>query len=346
MAPPGGRAPLPVVRTIHARHDAGFTLIEVVITVAVIAATVAAGFGVTLASRSFAVASALTEFDHFLDSTRTIARETEGATLVFAPDAYGDGTEVRVMAPGPNGTLVPTMMPIMHTRAAIEEREALGKAPFAFVVHTGGSLGGRPGFHLGGSTMSGEVGCPGSGSFHFVIHAGGASGDRFVPCRIDLAATGPVALATWAPATVAPLPTPCGGACGGATLPPAPASTPTCPPSYTPIPGGCVPNGGGSGPRYHVTASLASPTMTVGSTDSVTAKATLTNPGAAPPGTPASVPVAVQTSIAACTGTPPGSQTSGSTFTLPAIAAGTCTATVQADTSTVTGATADTATLT
>lgn len=340
------RAPPIVVRRSLAGHDLGFTLIEVVITIAVIAATVAAGFGVSLASRSFAVASALNEFDHFLDNARTIARETEGATLVFAPDAYGDGTEVRVMVPGANATLVRTMMPIMHTRAAIQEAETLGQTPFAFVVHTSGALGGRPGFRLGDSTATAELGCPPSGHFHFVIRAGGATGDRYVPCRIDMAASGPVAYTTWAPATAPPAPTPCPGGCGRGSLPTPPSSAATCPPSYTPVPGGCTPNAAGaSAPNYHVTASLAAPTMTVGGTDTVTAQATLTNAASAPPGTPPTLPVVIQTSAATCSATPPGSQTSGSTFTLTGLAPGTCTATVQADTSGTSGSTSDTVSL-
>ena len=88
--------------------ERGFTLIEMVIVVAIVATTVAAGVGLSLASRSFAVSAAATEFDHLLDSARTIAREVQGVTLTFVPDAYGDGTEVRVLAGGPGGTLTPS----------------------------------------------------------------------------------------------------------------------------------------------------------------------------------------------------------------------------------------------
>ncbi len=198
-------------------------------------------------------------------------------------------------------TLAPTSFPIVHTRAAIEEQQSLGKTPFAFVVHVTGALGGRPGYRLGDSTASGEVGCPPSGSFHFVIHAAGASADRFIPCRVPLAATGPVALASWPPAPIAPAPTPCtSGPCAPAALPTPPSSTPTCPPNYVPAAGGCTPASppsGGSGPRYHVTATLASPTMTVGGPDdSFTARADLTNASAVAPGTPSSLPVQVQNS--------------------------------------------------
>ncbi len=331
--------------TTRASGEAGFSLIEIVIAVAIVATIVAAGVAVSLGARSFAVSTAAAEFDHLLDSARTIARETQGATLVFAPDAYGDGTEVRVLTSGPNGTLVATVMPVVRTRAAIEET-TLGHAPFAFVVHASGSLGGRPGFRLGDSTASGEVGCPSAGSFHFVIHASGATAERTIPCRITLAATGPLVLAPWPPAVIAPLPTPCAGPCQPGTLPTPPSSSPTCPPNFTPVADGCVPVSPG-GARYHVTASLGAATMPVGGSTTLTAQATLTNGAAVAPGTPSSIPVLVQqTTDPICSATPPGAQPSGAQFVLSAIAAGTCTVTIGADPSGVPGATADTTTLT
>jgi prepilin-type N-terminal cleavage/methylation domain-containing protein len=330
----------------RASGDRGFTLIEIVIAVAIIATVAAAGVAVSLGARSFAVSTASAEFDHLLDSARTIARETQGATLVFAADAYGDGTEIRVLTAGPNDSLVATTMPVVHTRAAIEEA-ALGKTPFAFVVHASGALGGRPGYKLGDSTASGEVGCPAAGAFHFVIRAAGARADRVIPCRINLAATGPIAFAPWPPAVVSAPPTPCGGPCQPNPLPTPPSSSPTCPPNFTPTPGGCAPAAAPSGARYHVTASLAAATMTVGASTTLTAQATLTNAAAVAPGTPASLPVMVQqTSDPICTSTPPGAQPSGAQFVLSALAPGTCTATIGADTTGVPGATADTATVT
>lgn len=149
----------------RAAAEGGFTMVEVVVAVAVIAAVVLAGIGVALGSRSFAVAAAASEFDHMLETARTVARQTQGVTLAFAPDAYGDGTEVRILAAAPDGTLTPTSTPVFHTRAVIEETESLGKAPFAFVVHASGSLGGRPGFRRSATPIPPEVGCPARGSF-------------------------------------------------------------------------------------------------------------------------------------------------------------------------------------
>jgi len=330
-----------------AAGEGGFTLVEIVIAVAIVAATVAAGFGIALASRSLAVSTAAGEFDQFLDSARTIARDLDGATLAFTPDAYGDGTEVRVLAGGPNGPPAPTTLPILHARAAIAELESLGKPPFAFIVHANGSLSGRPGYRVG-DTATNDVGCPASGAFHFVFQAAGGSADRFVPCRAAVAG-GPATLTASPLAPLAPSPTPCSGiGCTASPLPTVPASTASCPPSFTAIGGGCAPGllASGAGARYHVTISGAQATLNVGAAGSFTAQATLTNANAVPPGTPASIPVGIQSADATCTATPSGWQPSGSAFTVTGAAAGTCTVTVGADASAVPGATTDTATVT
>jgi hypothetical protein len=321
-------------------------MVEIVIAVAIVAATVAAGFGISLGSRSLAVSTAAGEFDQFLDSARTMARDLDGATLAFTPDAYGDGTEVRLLAGGPNSPPATTTLPVLHARATIEESESLGTAPFAFVVHANGSLSGRPGYRVGDTTTN-DVGCPPSGAFHFVIKAAGASADRFVPCRTTLAATGPATLTSWPPASSAPLPTPCSGAgCTATALPNVPTSNPSCPPAFTAIPGGCTPASPGSGARYHVTIAGAPATINVGATGSFTATATLTNANAVPAGTPASIPVETQSADATCAATPSGWQPSGSAFTVTGTTAGTCTLTAAADPSAVPGATTDTATVT
>ncbi len=312
-----------------APREGGFTLIEIVIAVAIVAATVAAGFGISLGSRSLAVSTAAGEFDQFLDSARTMARDLDGATLAFTPDAYGDGTEVRLLAGGPNSAPTTTTLPTLHARATIEEAESLGKAPFAFIVHANGSLSGRPGYHVGDTTTN-DVGCPASGAFHFVIKAAGGSADRYVPCRMTLAAGGPVTLAAWPLAPIAPSPTPCSGVgCTATALPTAPASTASCPPAFTAIIGGCTPisssGSGGSGAQYHVTVTGAPATISVGATGTFTAQATLTNANAVPPGTPATIPVEIQSADPTCAATPPGWQPSGSTFTVTGTAPGTCT---------------------
>jgi type II secretory pathway pseudopilin PulG len=326
--------------------EAGFTLVEIVVVVAIVVTTALAGVAISLGSRSFAVATAASEFDHIVDSARTIARETQGATLLFAPDVFGDGTEVRVVTPGPNGALSPTTVPTLHTRAAIEESESLGKAPFAFVVHATGALGGRPGYRTGPPNTIPEVGCPPSGWFHFLIHAAGATAERTLPCRTTLAATAPYALATWPPAPTAPLPTPCATApCTPWALPTPPSSSPTCPPNFVATSAGCAPSSAtGSAPHYHVTASLALPKVTVGAIDSITGQATLTNASVVPAGTPLNIPLEAQTD-ANCSLSPKSQQGSTTTFNVVALSVGTCSIAITADTTTIAGATSDSATL-
>lgn len=279
-----------------------------------------------------------------------MARDLDGATLAFEPDAYGDGTQVRLLAQDATGALIPTNLPPLHARAIIEETLSLGKPPFAFVVHANGALGGRPGFRVGDDSST-EVGCPPGGAFHFLVHTANASAERFVPCRIALANTGPVSLSSLQPEPTAPPPTPCSGiGCTTPSLPAPPSSTPTCPASFTPVQGGCIPTPTptpNAGAHYHLTTAGAPPTLSAGGTASFTAQATLTNAASVPPGTPASIPVFVAgTTAGICAATPPGSQPSGSSFTVTALLVGTCTITIQGDTSSVIGSSADTASIT
>ena len=276
-----------------------------------------------------------------------MARDLDGATLAFTPDAYGDGTEVRLLAGGPNGPPAPTTLPALHARATIEEAESLGKTPFAFIVHANGSLSGRPAYRIG-DTAPTDVGCPASGAFHFVIKAAGGSADRYVPCSTKLAATGPVTLTAWPLAPLAPSPTPCSGGpgCTATSLPSAPVSTASCPPNFTAIAGGCAPvPPSSSGARYHVTITGAPGSIAVGATASFSAQATLTNPNAVAAGTPASIPVGIQSADTTCTAMPPGWQQSGSTFTMTGVSPGTCVITLGAATSGVAGSTSDTGTV-
>ncbi len=217
-------------------RDRGYSLIELMIAVGIIALVAAAGAGLTLASRSLAVTAAASELDQLLDSARTIARGVGGGTLVFAPD--GDGTTVSLSARAGDGTLVPTTLPALHTHAHIAEQEVLGDPAFSLVLHGDGRLGGIP------NAASAEVGCPASGTYHLHITAGGGSADRFLPCRIALAASGPIAYTGWPSATAAPLPVAsCAGTCAPPQLPTPPSSAVTCPSGTSAVGTSCIPIG-------------------------------------------------------------------------------------------------------
>ncbi len=253
-------------------REHGYSLIELMIAVGIIAMVTATGVGLTLASRSLAVASAATEFDQLLDSARTIARGVGGGNLVFAPD--GDGTTVSLSAPGIDGTLLPTTLPALHTAAHIAEQEVLGDPAFTLVLHADGRVGGIP------NAASAEVGCPASGAYHFHISAGGGSADRFLPCRITLATSGTLTYTGWPAATAAPSPVAsCAGTCTPPQLPTPPAPAPSCPSGTSPAGTSCVP------------VPVATPTPTAAATATPTAVA-VSPPTPTPTSTPTPTVVA------------------------------------------------------
>jgi prepilin-type N-terminal cleavage/methylation domain-containing protein len=214
----------------------GFTLVEVLIAVGVIALVAAGAVTVSASARSMAVSSAANRFDSLLDAARTIARESSnGVTIAFTPDAHGDGVIARLYQNRP-GTepLVASNAPALEARVSITETEALGAPPFALVIHATGAVAGITGNVLVG-TAGPETPCPGSGRYRFVLAYGGAHAERVVSCHVDLAANGPVSYASIAPATPQPLPTvmDCVTArCSG--VPAIPRVTVTCPPKFTP----------------------------------------------------------------------------------------------------------------
>jgi prepilin-type N-terminal cleavage/methylation domain-containing protein len=213
--------------------DRGFTLIEVLIAVGLVALVAAGAVGATMSSRSMAVTTAAAGFDSLLDAARTTAREfPDGATIAFTTDAYGDGFIARLYQNRP-GTdpLIASTIPAVEARVGITETQTLGKPPFAIALHVEGAIAGVPGNVLTGAAT--ETPCPASGTYHLTFAYAGFHADRDVPCRITLGSTGPATLSTSAPATMAssPTPSPCiDGTC--ITLPTSPNPQATCPPHY------------------------------------------------------------------------------------------------------------------
>lgn len=192
-----------------------------------------------------AVTSAADRFDQLLDAARTEAREfPHGVTITFTPDAYGDGFVARLYHSRP-GTepLAATTIPPLQARVSLRETDELGAPAFAIAIHANGTIGGLPGDVTRGA--SSELNCPDSQRFHFTFAYAGFVVDRYLPCRIQLAATGPVSLITYATATPQPSPSidVCSSASCTLTAPPQPAVTATCPPNYTQTTGGqCLAN--------------------------------------------------------------------------------------------------------
>jgi prepilin-type N-terminal cleavage/methylation domain-containing protein len=214
----------------------GFTLIEVLVAVAVVVMVAAGGVGAAMGARSLAVSSAATEFDALLDAARTTAREFDGgATLVFEPDAYGDGFTARVYGRRPStGPLLAIDMPAYDGRVGLSETNLLGAPAFALALHANGKIGGIRGDVLAGSAGP-ENACPASGAYQLVFSYGGAKTTRTIPCAITLATTGTIAYVN--PPAASPLPAPTANLCittGCLSTPPAePSIVTTCPPGYT-----------------------------------------------------------------------------------------------------------------
>lgn len=261
------------------RRDRGYSLIELTVAVGLIALFAATGAGLTLANRSLAVAAAASEFDQLLDSARTMARQLGGGRISFTAD--GDGTIGTFSTTDADGTLAPTTLPALHTRAHIAEQDSLGDPAFALVLHADGRLGGIPN---AGATTATELGCPASGRYHIRISAAGGSADRFLPCRTVLATGGPLTYTVWPPATIAPTPVAqCAGPCTPPPLPVASMVAVACPPGTNSVGDTCVP--------------VAALTPTPASTATPTAVATAT-PTVVPP--PVPTPTASSTPVATC----------------------------------------------
>jgi prepilin-type N-terminal cleavage/methylation domain-containing protein len=217
------------------RSERGFTLVEVVIGVAIIATTAAAGIAISLAARPAVVSAAAARFDALLDAARTEARAFDsGVTIAFTPlqpDPAIDGFRARLYRNRPAvGALVAMNLPNIEASVALRESETLGAPAFALTIHHDGRITGILGYTPAAQSSSPETGCPASGSYHLTFTAAGGHADRYIPCRITLAATGPVAYATIPPAAN-DSPPPTNGCSGGPCSSPPPALTSTCPPN-------------------------------------------------------------------------------------------------------------------
>jgi prepilin-type N-terminal cleavage/methylation domain-containing protein len=214
--------------------DRGFTLIEVLIAVGLVALVAVGAVGATLSSRSMAVTTAAAGFDSLLDAARTTAREfPNGATIAFTRDAYGDGFIARLYHNRPGtAPLEASTIPAVEGRVPLTETATLGSPAFAIAIHAGGTIAGIIGPVTSGSAAA-ETPCPASGAYHLVFSYAGSRAERTIPCRINLATTGPPTFSTFAPATMAssPTPSPCvGAAC--VNIPTSPNPQPSCPPGY------------------------------------------------------------------------------------------------------------------
>ncbi len=228
------------------RGDEGFTLIEVLVSVAIVALVAAAAGTLFLAGASPAVAAAGRDVSAAFAEARRTALAFDAATVVFAPRPAG-GYSARVYAriPGDPGFRAQDG-PAYESAVTIGETAApLGAPGFAFAVDRRGNVSGYAHFSAG-QPASAPVACPASGAFVLLLAQTTQSTTVSVPCDPATSATAvaatvsPPAFASAAPATPAGCPS--GATC--ALVAPSPPAPPPCPPGDVAdavVPGLCDP---------------------------------------------------------------------------------------------------------
>jgi prepilin-type N-terminal cleavage/methylation domain-containing protein len=220
------------------RCEGGFTLIEVIVVVAIVALAAGAVGTLFLAGASPAVAVAAGDVGAAFAETRQTALDFDAATLVFAPlSAGGYSARIYQRFPG-DPAFAPRNGPTYDSAVSIGETAApLGAPGFAFGVDSRGAVTGYANYVAGAAAFA-IVACPASGAFSLRLAYVRDVRVVAIPCTLGPSAVAPVAFATPPPAyTPAPLPNetcPAGRTCSLALVTPAPT------PSAQAAPG-CLP---------------------------------------------------------------------------------------------------------
>jgi prepilin-type N-terminal cleavage/methylation domain-containing protein len=172
--------------------ERGFTLVETVVTVAILAVLLAAGGVWLLGMRPGALTHATSDYDAALASARAVAETSgNGATLVFAPRDGGEpGFTLRAYSGRPvsAGAVKATNAMPGESDAAVEEA-TLGKPPFAIFIGASGHVSGKGPYPTiaanGAATFDAivtEPACPASGFVLTFTGPQGATATRALPC--------------------------------------------------------------------------------------------------------------------------------------------------------------------
>jgi prepilin-type N-terminal cleavage/methylation domain-containing protein len=231
---------------VRKQAERGFTLIEVLVTVAIVALVAAAAGTLFLAGASPAVAAATRDVHAAFAEARRTAAAFDAATVVFAPrPAGGYSARVYERIPGDPGFRARSG-PAYESAVTIAETAApLGPPGFAFAVDRRGNMSAYVHFRAD-LPATAPVACPAAGAFVLRLALASQTAGVNVPCNLPSSATAaatfatPPAFASAVPATPAACPS--GAAC--ALLPPAPPAPAVCPPGDAPdslVPGLCDP---------------------------------------------------------------------------------------------------------
>ena len=228
------------------RYEDGFTLIEVLVTVAIVAIVALAAGTLFLAGASPAVAAAARDVDAAFAEARRTALAFDAATVVFRPRP-GGGYDARVYERSPGDPAFRARNgPAYESAVAIGETAApLGAPGFAFAIDRRGNVTGYAHFSADAGPPAPVV-CPATGAFVLALTRAAQSVTVAVPCVLAPSATtvavyaSPPAFATAVPAT----PGACPSDASCALVPPSPPAPPLCPPSDAAdpvVPGLCDP---------------------------------------------------------------------------------------------------------
>jgi prepilin-type N-terminal cleavage/methylation domain-containing protein len=231
---------------VRGRNEDGFTLIEVLVTVAIVAIVAGAAGTLFLAGASPAVAAAGRDVDAAFAEARRTALAFDTATVVFTPRAAG-GYRARVYERTPGDPAFRARSgPAYESAVAIGETAApLGAPGFAFAIERSGNVTGYAHFSADAAPPA-AVACPPAGAFVLALSRAGQSRTVSVPCAPASSTTAVAAFATPpAFASAAPAsPAACPSAASCALLSPAPPAPAVCPPADAPdpvVPGLCDP---------------------------------------------------------------------------------------------------------
>jgi prepilin-type N-terminal cleavage/methylation domain-containing protein len=180
------------------RIERGFTLVESVVTIAVVAMLLAAGGVWLLGMHPGALTQAASDYDAAIASARGVAETSgNGASLVFAPRPGGvPGFTLRAYSGRPvsAGAVQPTTAMPVVSDATIAEA-TLGKPPFAIFIGASGHVSGEASYPAidanGNATFAAiavEPACPANGFVLTFTGPQGATATRTLPCTPSAAA--------------------------------------------------------------------------------------------------------------------------------------------------------------